>query len=380
MSLNNTSDHQSNEVSPLFGPWFLYPVATCYILIAVVAIVGNLLVCFAILSNRSLRSKPTNQLLLSLAVSDFLTATIAMPFDIESIFRQGGWKHGAVMCVAFLTVYLITVPTSILTLLAISVDRYQSLRDPLSRFRRAQFMTQRKALLVIGLIWLYCIIFAFLPIMGWPFLQRGKEIILDGSCMVPFSKLYTSLSNFLNFVGPLVVTCVLNIMIYCIARKHTIGSASFKAHQESGQKSKQDAKVYARNLKAAKTTFMFVAAFFFCWLPFSHFSIVANLWGHENWKTYPFKLFYVLLMFGYLNSALNPFLFAFRNKQFKHTYVRLVSSVRRRSSSIQRHSTVSLSTLSSDIPESENKHLRLQSVKHKRTTPNLPRRGTSQEQ
>ena len=380
MSLNNTSDHQSNEVSPLFGPWFLYPVATGYILIAVVAIVGNLLVCFAIFSNRSLRRKPTIQLLLSLAVSDLLTATIAMPFDIESIFRQGGWKHGAVMCVAFLTVYLITVPTSILTLLAISVDRYQSLRDPLSRFRRAQFMTQRKALLVIGLIWLYCIIFAFLPIMGWPFLQRGKEIILDGSCMVPFSKLYTSLSNFLNFVGPVVVTCVLNIMIYCIARKHTLGSASFNAHQESGQKSKQGAKVYARNLKAAKTTFMFVAAFFFCWQPFSYFSIVANLWGHENWKTYPFKLFYVLLMFGYLNSALNPFLFAFRNKQFKHTYVRLVSSVRRRSSSIQRRSTVSLNTLSSDIPESENKHVRLQSVKHKRTTPNLPRRGTSQEQ
>ena len=330
MSLNNTSDHQSNEVSPLFGPWFLYPVATGYILIAVVAVVGNLLVCFAILTNRSLRSKPTNQLLLSLAVSDFLTATIAMPFDIESIFRQGGWKHGAVMCVAFLTVYLITVPTSILTLLAITVDRYQSLRDPLSRFRRAQFMTQRKALLVIGLIWLYCIIFAFLPIMGWPFVERGKEIILDGSCMVPFSKLHTPLSKFLNFVEPLVVNCVLDIMIYCIARKHTIGSASFEAHQEGGQKSKQDANAYARNLKAAKTTLMFVAAFFFCWLPYSYYCSVATFWGHEIWKKIPFKLFYVLLMFGYLNSALNPFLFAFRNKQFKHTYVRLVSAVKRR--------------------------------------------------
>ena len=193
--MNNTSEHQSNEVPPLFGPWFLYPVTTCYISIAVVAVVGNVLVCFAILSNRSLRRKPTNLLLLSLAVSDLLTAAIAMPFDIESLFRQGGWKHGAVMCVAFLTVYLITVPTSILTLLAISVDRYQSLRDPLSRFRRAQFMTQRKALLVIGLIWLYCIIFAFLPIMGWPFLKRGQEMILSAFCMVPFSKLYTSLSQ-----------------------------------------------------------------------------------------------------------------------------------------------------------------------------------------
>ena len=375
--MNNTSEHQSNEVPPLFGPWFLYPVATCYISIAVVAVVGNFLVCFAILTNRSLRRKPTNLLLLSLAVSDLLTAAIAMPFDIESLFRQGGWKHGAVMCVAFLTVYLITVPTSILTLLAISVDRYQSLRDLLSRFRRAQFMTQRKALLVIGLIWLYCIIFAFLPIMGWPFLKRGQEIILNGSCVVPFSKLYTSLSNFLNFVGPLVVTCVLNIMIYCIARKHNRGGASFKMRQESGQKSKEDAKAYARNLKAAKTTLMFVAAFFFCWQPFSYFSIVSILYGNQNWDPYPSKVFYVLLMFGYLNSALNPFLFAFRNKQFKHTYERMASSVKRRNSRVRRRSTVSLSTLSSDIPESENKHVRLQSVKHKRTTPDPPRRVTT---
>ena len=103
--MNNSSVDQSNEVSPLLGPWFLYPVATSYILIAAVAVIGNLLVCFAILANKKLRSKPTNLFLLSLAVSDFLTSVIAMPFDIESLILQGGWKHGAVMCLAFLTAY-----------------------------------------------------------------------------------------------------------------------------------------------------------------------------------------------------------------------------------------------------------------------------------
>ena len=114
--MNNSSVNQSNEVSPVLAPWFLYPVATGYILISAVAVIGNLLVCFAILANKSLRSKPTNLFLLSLAVSDFLTSAIAMPFDIESLLLQGGWKHGAVLCLAFLTAYLITVPTSILTL------------------------------------------------------------------------------------------------------------------------------------------------------------------------------------------------------------------------------------------------------------------------
>ncbi|CAH3149662.1 unnamed protein product, partial [Porites evermanni] len=201
----------------------LFPVAAAYILIAVVAAVGNLLVCFAILTNRSLRSKPSNLLLLSLAVSDLLTVVLAMPFDKDS-FLQGHWRHGPVMCVTSLTSYLITVPTSILTLLAISLDRYQNLLDPL----------------------------------------RGTKKELE-QCLTSFTV----------------------------------------------------------SLKAARTTFMLVAAFFFCWQPFSYFSIVGILYGEQNWDPYPSKVFYVLLMFGYLNSALNPFFFAFRNKQFKATYVRM---------------------------------------------------------
>ena len=318
--MNNSSVDQSNEVSPLLGPWFLYPVATGYILIAAVAVIGNLLVCFAILANKKLRSKPTNLFLLSLAVSDFLTSVIAMPFDIESLILQGGWKHGAVMCLAFLTAYLITVPTSILTLLTISVDRYLNLRDPLRHFRRTQFMTKRKALILIVLIWLYCIIFAFLPVLGWPFIKRSTKNELE-QCLISYSVLYNILSNFLNFVLPLVTTCVFNIMMFCIARKHNDISLN---RVKSSYSSKDDAKAYASNLKAAKTTFMFVAAFFFCWQPFSYFSIVSILYGEKNWNPYPSKVFYVLLMFGYLNSALNPFLFAFRNKQFKATYSRIL--------------------------------------------------------
>ena len=371
--MNNTSVVQSNEVSPLLGPWFIYPVATGYILIAVVAVIGNLLVFLAILANKSLRSKPTNHFLLSLAVSDFLTAAIVIPFDIESLLLQGGWKHGVVLCVAFLTAYLITVPTSILTLLAISVDRYLNLRDPLRRFRRAQFMTKRKALILIVLIWLYCIIFAFLPFLGSPFIIRGTKNELE-QCLISYSEFYNILSNFLNFVLPLVTTCVFNIMMYCVARKRNdIGLNGVK----SSDSSKEDAKAYASNLKAAKTTFMFVAAFFFCWQPFSYFSIVGILYGEQNWDPYPSKVFYVLLMFGYLNSALNPFLFAFRNKQFKATYARIFTLVKHYSSRVRPRSTPSLSTFSSDVPEAENKDVRLQAVRIKSTTPDPPRRNST---
>lgn len=378
--MNNTSEHHSSDEEPLFGfePAFVYPVATCYILIVAVAIVGNLLVCYAILANRNLRNNPTNLLLLSLAVSDLFTVTLAVPFDIEGLFLNGVWNHGKAMCITWNTVYLITVPTSILTLLAISVDRYKTLSDPLGRFRRSEFMTPNRALIVILILWLYSIFWAFLPLMGW--LEKGEEPIYKGSCMVPFTKAYTTLTTALNWIFPLLITCVFYILIYLIARKH------HKFTNTSGlptkKPSKEDNKRYLKNLKAAKTTAMFVMAFFICWLPYSCFSIASNLDG-DNWKEFPFKVYVVLLMLGYLNSALNPFLFAFRNKRFKAVYSKLFYGSRQRNrsgSSLRRRSTFSQSTSCSEIPDNnDNNVVRLQSIRAKRESPKWLKRSKNQE-
>lgn len=373
----NTSANHSSDEEPLFGfePTFVYPVATCYILIVAVAIVGNLLVCYAILANRNLRHNPTNLLLLSLAASDLLTVTLAVPFDIEGLLLNGVWKHGKAMCITWTTVYLIAVPTSILTLLAISVDRYKTLRDPLGRFRRSEFLTPNRALIVILVLWLYSIFWALLG-MGW--LEKGVEPIYKGSCMVPFTTAYTTLSTVLNWIFPLLITCVFYILIYLIARKHhKFTNASGLSKKKP---SKEDNKRYLKNLKAAKTTAMFVMAFFICWIPYSIFSIAANLDGH-NWTEFPFKVYVVLLMLGYLNSALNPFLFAFRNRRFKVVYAKLFRFSLQTNPSVRRRSTFSQSTSCSEIPENnDNKVVRLQSIKAKRESPKCRlKKSTNQE-
>ena len=370
----NTSAHQSSQEFSIFNPTFKYTIAACYILIAVVAAVGSSLVCFAILANKNLRSNPTNLFLLSLAISDLLTATLAMPFDVEFLFLQGVWKHGKIMCVTFLTVYLITVPTSIFTLLAISVDRFMSLKDPLRRFRSTEFATQARAVIIISIIWIYSIIWALLPIMGWRL--KGREPIYKGFCMVPFTKLYTTLSSFVNFVGPLLLTCVFFILAFVIAYKRQRDVHRFSAFSRSPRKpSKEETKSYAKNLKAAKTTSMFVAAYFFCWQPYTYFSIASNLYGGTHWNPYPWKIYAVLLMFGYLNSALNPFLFAFRNKEFKATYVQLFCSPKP-AAEPKSPSTISQS-FSSEIPETECKEVRLQWMQRKRGTPDAARKHDS---
>ena len=376
--MNNSSDFNttirpSSQGSSLFDPTFKYTIAPCFILIAVVAAVGNFLVCFAILANRNLRNNPTNLFLFSLAVSDLLTATFAMPFDIEFVFLEGVWKHGPVMCVTFLTVYLITVPTSIFALLAISVDRFMSLKDPLRRFRRSQFMTRARALIIIGIIWIYSIIWALLPVMGWRI--QGVQPIYEDFCMIPFTPVYNILTSIINFTGPLLLTCVFFILTFIIACTHHRGVHRLST-QGSRHASRDEAKVYVKNLRAAKTTSAFVAVFFFCWQPYTYFSIASTLNSGKHWRPFSWEAYVGLLMLGYLTSALNPFLFAFQNKRFKATYLKLFRSLKPASdpsSTERRRSTISQST-STEIPEMESKEVRLQSIRQTRPTPQPPKK------
>ena len=65
------------ETSFSFKLSFMYPVAVFYIAVtAAVAIIGNLMVCYAILTDKNLRNNPSNLLLLSLAVADFLSKVL----------------------------------------------------------------------------------------------------------------------------------------------------------------------------------------------------------------------------------------------------------------------------------------------------------------
>ena len=185
-------NNSSSEAAPFdLEPTFSYSFATCYIVIPLVAILGNLLVCYAILANRELRDNPTNLLLLSLAISDLLTVTLDALFDVEALFLHGLWKHWKALCITWLTVYLITVPSSVLTLLAISVDRYNTIRDPLARSRRSHFMTKKRAVTISLLVWVYCIVWSLLPIIGWR--DRNEEPIFEGACMTPYDTIHKGL-------------------------------------------------------------------------------------------------------------------------------------------------------------------------------------------
>ena len=362
--MNNTSAANSSVPGTNTQPYYSFPAAfelsvvSCYIIIVAVGLVGNLMVCFAIMVDRNLRNNPTTVLLFSLALSDLLTVTLVAAFDMEVFFLRPVWVHGELMCEIWTVMFGTTVPTSIWTLLAISVDRYKSLSDPMNRYRRSPFLTRKRAVIINLLILFYSVLFASIPSMGWRDFP-GEPLIYKGVCWFPFTRAYSSLTSFLNFILPVLITSGIYIKIYRIV---------FERNKKLRQQSLafiEENKAYLGNLQAAKTISMFVGVFFFCWVPYSTYVILMSLCDSCR-LIIPAETYPLLLMFGYLNSALNPFLFALRNKSFKTTYSKLFSSSLRKlrpKVGASRNSTLSKLAFASEIPDSTDSAITLQSIK-----------------
>ena len=97
------------------------------VIIAILAVVGNVLVCWAVCLNSTLQSI-TNFFVVSLAVADIAVGLLAIPFAIAISTGFCANFHGCLFIACFV---LVLTQSSIFSLLAIAVDRYIAIKSPL---------------------------------------------------------------------------------------------------------------------------------------------------------------------------------------------------------------------------------------------------------
>lgn len=95
--------------------------------IAVLSISGNILVCWAVAINTTLKNA-TNYFLVSLAVADILVGCLAIPFAITISLGIELDFYGCLFLACFV---LVLTQSSIFSLLAIAIDRYLAVKIPL---------------------------------------------------------------------------------------------------------------------------------------------------------------------------------------------------------------------------------------------------------
>ncbi|CAL8288622.1 unnamed protein product [Merluccius merluccius] len=128
-------------------PYNFYAVLLVLLIFCVVF--GNVLVCVAVWGERTLQTT-TNYLIVSLAVSDLLLATLVMPWGVY-LEVVGEWGFSLLHCDLLLTLDVMMCSASILNLCAISIDRYTAVAMPMVYSTR--YSSRRRVALMISIVW-----------------------------------------------------------------------------------------------------------------------------------------------------------------------------------------------------------------------------------
>lgn len=301
-------------------------------LVILTTICGNLLVCVTVATNKKLQNC-TNYFVVSLATTDLLLGCFVLPFSAMNTLSPV-WPLGFVFCNIYTSSDVMLCTVSILTLFAISLDRYFAITTPM---RYQQKMNSRMAWRINGAVWICSFLLAFIPIhLGW----NSPNVQLQNrdnptACLFKLNKVYVLIVSLGTYFTPLVVMCGVYLKVLQIARRQVkeinrltkpgslMATAAMLEENGDGppgggdrRPSRHKESKVVSDTKATVTLASVVLAFTICWIPyFVLFTAKPFLQGPVN---YHLDLF--ALWLGYVNSGVNPFLYAFYNSAFREGF------------------------------------------------------------
>lgn len=324
----------------------------CFLSLLILStLLGNTLVCAAVIRFRHLRSKVTNFFVISLAVSDLLVAVLVMPWKAVAEIA-GFWPFGS-FCDVWVAFDIMCSTASILNLCVISVDRYWAISSP---FRYERKMTPRAACILISVAWTLSVLISFIPVqLSW---HKARPAAAGPSaanatspgeapdnCDSSLSRTYAISSSLISFYIPVAIMIVTYTRIYRIAQKQIRRISALEraaVHAKNCQTAPGNGKPaegaqpessfkmsFKRETKVLKTLSVIMGVFVCCWLPFFILNCMAPFCG--TGETQPFCIdaitFDVFVWFGWANSSLNPIIYAF-NADFRKAFSSLLGCYR----------------------------------------------------
>ncbi|RLV86542.1 hypothetical protein DV515_00015907 [Chloebia gouldiae] len=311
--------------------------AACLSLLILCTLLGNALVCAAVLRFPQLRSKVTNLFVVSLAVSDLLVAVLVMPWRAASDVL-GFWPFGA-FCDLWVAFDIMCCTASILHLCLISVERYWAIASPFLYHRR---VTQRLAFLTIGLAWLLSLLISFVPVqLQWHKDRelRGREQLgfngsaEEGSCDSSLSGAYAISSSLISFYIPAAVMLGTYGRLFRIARRQLRRISSLEGPAGHGRSCPGSSGCpwetslktsLKKETKVLRTLSTIMGVFVCCWLPFFVLNCLVPFCAPEPGTPCVGRaVLGTFTWLGWANSALNPIIYAF-NAEFRAAFASLL--------------------------------------------------------
>ncbi|KAG5673601.1 hypothetical protein PVAND_003633 [Polypedilum vanderplanki] len=202
--------------------------AILFCLLIIVTVIGNTLVILSVLTTRRLRTV-TNCFVMSLAVADWLVGIFVMPPAV-AYYLIGCWHLGWILCDIWISLDVLLCTASILSLCAISIDRYLAVTQPLNYSRRRR--SKRLAMLMILIVWVLALAITCPPILGWYEPGRREE---EHHCRYNENKGYVVFSAMGSFFIPMLVMVYVYLRISCVVASRHDDMVQIKVHQNSSR-------------------------------------------------------------------------------------------------------------------------------------------------
>ncbi|KAK7164262.1 hypothetical protein R3I94_002854 [Phoxinus phoxinus] len=276
-----------------------------YSVIIVISLFGNVVVCHVVIKNKRMHSV-TSLFIMNLAIADILITLLNTPFTLVR-FVYSTWVFGKVMCHVSRFAQYCSVHVSVLTLVAIAIDRHQVVMHPM-KLR----MSRLQGLAWIGVIWLMGSCFSlphaiYQKLLRFEFINNRVRMVCLPSFPHPsdlFWK-YLDLASFvLLYVLPL---AIISLSYLVVAKKvwfrNAVGDVTLA----------QSAAHRRRKKTTLKMLIAVVAVFAVCWFPLNCYVVLlsSKMIQANN------ALYFTFHWLAMSSTCYNPFIYCWLNHSFR---------------------------------------------------------------
>ncbi|XP_035728482.1 dopamine D2-like receptor isoform X2 [Vespa mandarinia] len=175
--------------------------ALILVIVPCLTLFGNVLVILAVVREKALQTV-TNYFIVSLAVADLLVAVLVMPFAVYVLVNSGSWSLPGFVCDFYIAMDVTCSTSSIFNLVAISIDRYIAVTQPI---KYAKHRNNRRVWLTILLVWVISAAIGSPIVLG----LNNTPNRLPDQCLFYNTDfiIYSSLSSFY-------IPCIIMVFLY----------------------------------------------------------------------------------------------------------------------------------------------------------------------
>lgn len=315
-------------IMTLFALW---PLITC----------GNCLLLAAFHRYKRLRT-PSNCLVASLAAAD-TGVGIFLPLGIYFELTKAS-VDSAIVCLLPYSAIITICGVSILSMTAIALDRYTSLARPL---RYNNLITKTSVGRYVSIFWIYALMLGASPIVAhYAGVQGRQGDLVDQTlpsrpfvCSFDVVGQHVRIFLFCMLFAP--CACVLLFSyayVYIVARyhAHAIYSVELSVRQNHQQQQQRCSSLVNPSTATGHHPFhprygwtlaITVGFFLVTWTPFQVCMLMDAFRGDghvpilQNWT----RVYLAFIAFA--NSALNPWVYGYRNTEFRHAFQRILEDL-----------------------------------------------------